>query len=168
MPTLRNERQFVLSTARWQRYYHVSVRAVDFVPQLMEIPRPIRIPYSKIGLIQFATERFGRGFGQRIATLAAARPAYGGHRLRAGSLRFALDFLAAHHDGWRLPDGVFLPATGNVQVLWRSGRVRVVAQFQPDEIVWFSVIEDSQLQLTGRVPPREFAAQHRIQEAIRR
>lgn len=162
MPTLRG------STAAWQRDYRVNVRAVDLVRPSMAIPRAARIPHSRIGLVRFAAERFGHEFGQRIATLADARPAYGGHRLRTGSLRFALDFLVAHQNTWRLPDGVFLPASGNVQVLWRVGRMRVVAQFQPEKVVWFSVLQDGQLQLTGRVMPHDFASQQQIQAAVRR
>ena len=124
-----------------------------------------RIPKSRAALVQFATRRLGHAFGARIRALMEARPAYGGHPLRAVSLRFALGFLAAN--SWRLPDGVFLPASGNLQAIWRIDQTRVVAQFEPDDIVWFSVLEDGQLQLTGRVSADEFAAQPRIQELVR-
>lgn len=166
-PTQTSGRRRVVSTAAWQRDYHVSVRAVDLIPPLIEMPRGVRMPRSKTGLIRFATMRLGREVGQRIATLAAARPAYGGHRLRTASLRFAVGFLVAHQNTWRLPDGVFLPPSGNVQVSWQVRRARVVAQFEPNEVVWFSVLEDGQLQLTGRVSAQEFAAQQRIHEAVR-
>jgi hypothetical protein len=126
------------------------------------------MPRSRAALTRFASEQLGPKFGDRIASLIIARPSYGGHRLRAESLRFALEFLAARREEWRPPDGVFLPASGNVQLLWRAGRVRIIAQFQPDRVVWFSVMNEKELQLTGRVSPQEFAAEQRIREAVAR
>lgn len=150
--------------------YHGSADSTGVVPFLPDsvIQSSARTPRTKAGLIRFAGERFGDNFGRRIDRLAAALPAYGGRRLRVRSLRFALDFLAAHHNAWRLPDEVLLPASGNLQALWRSDRRRIVAQFLPDRMVWFTILQNRQPRLTGRVPPHEFAVQQGVQEAVRR
>jgi hypothetical protein len=156
----------VASTPR-PRAYAMNAAAVPSIGPAN--PRNLtRIPRSRVGLAQFASEQLGREFGDRIARLATTQPSYGGHRLRVDSLRCALEFLVAHRDEWRLPDGVFLPASGNVQVSWQAHRIRVIAQFEPDGVVWFSVLHDGQLRLTGRVSAHEFAAQPPIQEAVER
>lgn len=167
IPAWRGRRSSA-STVSWQRVYHVSAASADVLrPLLGSVPHAAGVPHTKAKLTQFASQRFSREFGHRIHTLATARPGYGGHRLRVRSLRFALDFLAARHDAWRLPDEVLLPASGNLQVLWRSDRRRIVAQFLPEGIVWFTVLENGQPRLTGQVPPHEFAVQQGVQDAVR-
>lgn len=107
-------------------------------------------------LVTFARQRFGTDFGDRVRVLSTARPAYGGQRLRARSLHVLLRFLDAQ-DHWRLPD-VLLAPNGNIQTQWRSGPRRIVAQFLPTDEVWFTVIENGQLRITGRRAPEAFVA----------
>lgn len=127
------------------------------------------MPHTRAALVRFARRTFGPELGRRVARLADAVPAYGGTRLRVRSLRFALDFLAEHRDAWRVPDEVLLPASGNLQALWRIDGLRLVAQFLPEQMVWFTVLHDGRLRMTGREAPGDFvAAIHGVQNVVTR
>ena len=166
-----NEDRLIEWMERRERWNHVLQGKLEraYVEQFTRMTEPPAVPRHGRQLIDFARDHFGQRLSGRLEGLLAARPAYAGHRLRIVSLRFALNFIATMPTSWRLPDDWVLAPTGNLQASWRRGGSRVVAQFQSDERVWFTAIEQRELMVTGRRPVHEFvAAVESFNDVVRR